>query len=190
MTVIVYRDRVLAADTAAWAGKVIAGYTKRKIQRLKDGTLIGMAGDFTSVQTFTEWAVAGFPEFAVPSVSKMFAAVVISPDGKEVRTFGKRGWCDEEEFDFTVIGAEEFCRGALAAGADARRTIALAIAWHDDAGGEVHWLALDRSDLDGVQEPEDEPEMVPVAPLAMRDLEVDDIEEPPPMTWRQSRGLE
>lgn len=44
MTVIVYRDGIMAADTAGWFGDIAAATAQRKVKRLPDGSLTAAAG--------------------------------------------------------------------------------------------------------------------------------------------------
>lgn len=139
MTIICYRDGVMACDSAFWAGgSTIVGHGQ-KIFRLPQGGLIGCSGDSGMFEWFPEWINRGAPltERETPSDSG-FGAVLVKPDGTIV-WYNARCLPMTIRADFYACGAAEtFATGALAAGATAEEAVRLAIKYTDGAGGEVH----------------------------------------------------
>ena len=169
MTVIVFRDSILAADTAVWAGNIIAGHVPDKIVRLPDGRLVGGAGRVTDIQAFKKWIETGE---GPGQKFEDFTGIVVTPEG-EVTTFNKKLQATPEPFPWVALGMEDFCRGALAAGCSAEETVRLAIEYTDMAGGEVITLVLEP-----VQSVEEAP---PDFGIAAQRVAADD--------WRERRGL-
>ena len=52
MTIIAYRDGVMAADTATWQGGVMIGDRSKKIMRTPEGFLIACAGELSVISEF------------------------------------------------------------------------------------------------------------------------------------------
>ena len=58
MTIITYRNGVMAGDTIVIEGDLRVGCTT-KVRKMTDGTLAGMAGSFNAVEAFFAWVEAG-----------------------------------------------------------------------------------------------------------------------------------
>lgn len=139
MTVIVFRDGVMAADSAVWQGDIIAGY-RRKIRRLPDGSLFASCGRQSHGDACFQWLSehAGDPDKRPPAdEEKMFGALIITTSGvmkieHDMRVFAAI------PAPYYVEGAHlEFLHGALTMGATAEEAVRLAIQFGDSAAGEV-----------------------------------------------------
>jgi ATP-dependent HslUV protease subunit HslV len=152
MTIIAWRDGVIAADTGHWQGPIDVGPVQ-KLKRLADGTIYGCAGDCSDIREFEEWADMGFPTVEKPPKFEDFAAVLMKPDGTVWQTDGLRPpYAMPGEFGAVGI-AERFALGCLAMGASPEQAVAKAIQYCAYCSGEVVVVSLDD---DGVAEP-DEP---------------------------------
>lgn len=138
MTIIVYRDGVMAADSAAWHGSVRVSYEKRKIYRLKDGSLFGCAGASATIQTVRAWADLGFSQEGKPKDEKEedFEGLLITPEGVAKGVSHDMIVHHLAPAAFHCVGQPDFVYGALAMGATAEEAVRLAIRWCDYAGGE------------------------------------------------------
>lgn len=125
MTTIVFRDGVLAADTAVFDRGCYCGQAE-KIHRAPNGSLFGAAGALGDLVRFKDWMMAGEPEDKRPEFRDDDSeAIVIRPDGT-VHWFGTRDYA-EIVGDFHAIGSGfRVAMGAFAAGATAEQAIEIA----------------------------------------------------------------
>lgn len=148
MTVVVYRDGIMAADTGAWRGKVLATVEQKKIIRLSDGSLLGTCGDDCEVQVFRRWAEDGFTADKPFERAKddQFSAVLVSPGGS-ITIWHEDLWSYVAYTEpYAFIGAHnEFLAGALAAGLTATSAVRLAIEHCAWARGEVFSMELEET---------------------------------------------
>jgi hypothetical protein len=145
MTIIVYRDGTMAADTGIWTESVAAGHT-HKIRRMDDGGLVGCSGAPGFCEWFCRWLTShpsADPMLCAkadhPTINDQgFGAVWVKPDGA-VWKFNM------DLLPFEVIGpwvmtggsAIDVATGALAAGATAEEAVRIAIRYSDGAAGDV-----------------------------------------------------
>jgi hypothetical protein len=166
MTVVVYRDGVMAADTADWIGNIAYTFDIEKVVRLPDGSLMGASGDSGDIQAFHKWATNGFPE-QQGKAEDVFSAMIVRPDGT-IWSYDKT-WRPERVFgDWYGCGAHvEFINGLMVAGIDAIGAVELAIKHCAFAAGRIYFLMLQPQDAEGVeetdQEPSDEPSVIPLS---------------------------
>lgn len=137
MTAIVYRDGVLAADTAMWIGNQIIGHM-HKIRRLRDGSLVAVSGEGAIIEWFAEWYEGGADRATLPGYpDESWGALVISTNGS-VAHIDYKGMPCRVNAPFHVLGAARgFLLGALHDGASAEKAVRLAIEHTDTAAGEV-----------------------------------------------------
>lgn len=139
MTIIVYRDGIMAADTASFANGIEQTYVK-KIIRTEDGGLFAACGTSVDCYRVGQWAQRGFPEDKPSLVSAEdgdFGALFVNKQGDifKIQTnlipfpvFGP----------FHADGAHlEMAVGAMAAGATAAEAAAICIRLGQYCGGEV-----------------------------------------------------
>lgn len=141
MTVIVYRDGMMAGDTAEWAGGCIVSHT-HKVQRTKDGWIFGCSGIAAEISSFERWMHEG-RNAPCPKL-KEIDALALAPNGKIYKFEGSDA-VDYSNVKFYVIGACcDFARGALHAGLSAAETVKLCIDNQAYAGGKVDVLRLSK----------------------------------------------
>ena len=139
MTIIAYRNGVMAADSSAWIGRSVHRWS-RKLLRSEDGCLFGVTGQCAEGQAYLSW-IAGFQQGREPMPSVIdgdtsFDVLRVQPDGK-IAVLTQFGW---EAFaaPYYVIGAAQAVAwGALFAGADAETAVRAAIEHSDAASGDV-----------------------------------------------------
>lgn len=82
MSVIVYRDGVMAADTRAYSGDATPIGHKMKIFRLTDGSLVGIATNKPGLgEALVNWFNAGCTHEALPDGELVFSALLVRPTG-------------------------------------------------------------------------------------------------------------
>lgn len=117
MTTIVYKDRVLAADTRAYSGdKVPIGTKRTKIRRLKDGSLIGASSSRVGqTDKFMNWVEATGADPAMHSdVDMPLQALLIKPDGAVYYWNDLDHFSGPIEADYFAIGSgNQYALGAL-----------------------------------------------------------------------------
>lgn len=141
MTVIAYRDGVMAADTGGWRGDALIPWF-RKVARGPDGTLYGGSGSAARVCAFLTWVDDGcLGEMPLPRAEgegcSDFVVLIARLDGV-VEILSHEGREIFAEAPYAAIGScAEVCLGAMFAGADARTAICAALMHGNGVGGTV-----------------------------------------------------
>lgn len=144
MTTIVWDGTALAADRLVTSSCGAMALTK--IRRTSDGRLIGGAGDTVFVSRWLDWLAApaaargGMPAFQSDK-DDYVAGIEILADGA-VRLHERHGWFAIESRVTTIGSGAAFARGAMAAGATARRAVEIAAEFDGGTGGGVDVLTL------------------------------------------------
>lgn len=153
MSMIVYKDGVLAADTQSSVNDMIVSVTARKIHRLPDGSLLGYTGRVDRGQTFLRWAERGFePSETPPAVDNEadFAGIVIGINGSIAIYHNDMSVLDGADIGWCALGVGfEFAFALHTLGWTAEQIIAHAIIHCEGVGGTVYSLRLDG--WDGVE---------------------------------------
>lgn len=144
MTVIVFRDGVMAADSV-----VSVGSTKlwpcRKVVKAPDGSLHGASGYTPACDAYLMAAEAGetLPDpQPVGDQDSNFVALVARPNG-ELRYRDRFGSMICDAFPYAAIGsARAVAHGALHAGATAEQAVAACIAHDTEIGGPIQAVRL------------------------------------------------
>jgi hypothetical protein len=145
MTIIVFRDGVLAADRMTCQEDYYTGDVT-KIFNIGP-FLIGGCGYVHDIQQFKAWVEAGRPEDAKPKMGDNFGGMVCSKSGEGylVERYG-----DEligftlDKFDYVVDGSGmSIALGALACGATAGDAVLAAIKHDPFCGGGVDSIGFD-----------------------------------------------
>ncbi len=138
MTVIAYRDGVLAADTQATLGHSQRGASVCKVR--KRGTVLAAAaGDSRGAIRFLDWFVGGLQPDATPSMGEpdKDAQGYIFPPGGPILTFSRTGWSKyHAEYDAFGCGCD-YALGAMAHGANAIEAVQAALKHECMAGGPI-----------------------------------------------------
>ena len=126
MTIICYRDGILAADSAIWQGDVIVGH-REKIRRLQDGRLFAAAGASPLIQAVGDWLEGSAPAPRIPEAEEWdILGIILGEAGpmlidRTLNAYPMPG-------NFVAIGrGESFAMGALACGAGAEEAVKLCI---------------------------------------------------------------
>lgn len=138
MTIIAYRDGVMAADTAVWRGDYVSGFS-RKICRLPDGGLAAASGAMSVAEWFlSKMETTG--DLSSPPVdpdNSGFGFLICRLDGtvfhgdlNMISLLVKAQW-------HTLGRSSGFTAGCLAAGASAEDAVRLTLEWTDAGRGDV-----------------------------------------------------
>ena len=143
ITVIAYRDGVLAADqlVASEQYDLVTGLAA-KIFRSEDGkALYGFSGKLSDGGRFKRWIL---DIDTTPPTFEDFAAILISPDGKVSLASGKHPCFVEVAAPYFAIGSgRELALGAMWKGATAPEAVTCAIELNIACGGPVDVLSLE-----------------------------------------------
>lgn len=140
MTVIAYRDGVLAADTLVTESGRLYGFAQ-KIVRSRAGHIGGAGGPAEAGVKFMAWIEAGCVD-APPEHKDPADGIVIYPDGRTMHWDGGPVLLAAEAPFFALGCGAPIALGAMAAGADARRAVEIAIRYDCYCGGEITVLTL------------------------------------------------
>lgn len=146
MTVICYRNGVMAADTGGFTGNVLTSEIENKIRRHGD-FLAGCAGPVPEVEHFHAWARCMHSTWPLDSwltdvapmdcEPEMFGALVVSRLGCITR-FNHKGRPYDNRQSWGIEGCgDEFMCALMLAGFDAEAAVRLAIKHYAWAGGDV-----------------------------------------------------
>lgn len=146
MTVIAYRDGVMAADSGGFGPRSCHNFT-RKLIRSADGTLYGILGDATEGQAYFAWVQGGcigaapVPRWVDETVGSSYDVLRVRPgrDPELITTWGVQPYSDAP---YIAVGAAApVALGALYVGATAAAAIAAAIGHSVDARGPVRTIS-------------------------------------------------
>lgn len=149
LTIIAYKDGILAADSGVWNANHVTHVPFPKITRGADGSLWAMAGKMSDAWSLRVWVLAGMdhdnpPIFDTDKDNDHPNLFMVKPDGGL--------WMLRAPWRFVFGGAQDqpaaqgcwgendastFCEGAMAAGLSAPDAVALTIRHHTYAHGEV-----------------------------------------------------
>lgn len=135
MTIIAYKDGILASDSQLEANRVITS-TGRKIRKTKDGWLAAGNGQYSCINAFLVWAEDRVAEELISLDFDNFQGLIINPKG--------RMFCYDDEFPYENISpfyaggiGSEIATGAFAMGATAKEAVKAAIDYHTGCGGKI-----------------------------------------------------
>jgi ATP-dependent protease HslVU (ClpYQ) peptidase subunit len=141
MSVIVYRDGIMAADTRGWSGNSTPIGEKMKIRRLEDGCLLGVVTDKPGQgEAMMDWFAAGCNQAKRPVFNgePNMTMLVVRPDGQAMifsNDFHPSGPIVAPYF--AIGSGERYALGAFACGAGALQAVAVAIELDTATGGQV-----------------------------------------------------
>lgn len=151
MTVIAYKDGIMAADTLVTAnGTRVAHALKfRKV----NGWLIGASGYFGAYKPIANWVEMGADVDKPVDWGKFedSAGIVVSPSGEVYHVGTLGGYLIEEHSPLGVAtgSGSEIARTAMYLGLSAREAVQVAIDLETGCGGRVTWGSLSTDDGDG-----------------------------------------
>jgi ATP-dependent HslUV protease subunit HslV len=143
MTTVVYRDGVLASDSAVYAGGTKV-HSMKKVWKIR-GHLVGLAGNVNAINAFKKWFEDGAMLDFYPITKKQsLAALVVTPEGKVFSYEDADPHAIEiEDGEYVAVGSgSDVALGALHAGATAPDAIKAAIAHSSKTDGKIQIIKL------------------------------------------------
>jgi hypothetical protein len=138
MTVVAYRDGMLAADRLVCDPYAVrVGYETKIFKR--NGTFYGFVGPRSEIEIYQHWLFA--PDLkTIPTLNEGISCLCIKPDGIW-RFSGKTPCLTKVEAPFAAIGTgAHIALGAMFMGASAEQAVYAAIALDTGCGGPVDVL--------------------------------------------------
>lgn len=129
MSVVVYKDGVLAADSKAYGGKYqISPGRKAKAWCLKDGSRLGVTSAIVGTsERFKDWLEAGGDPAAWQGDKPDMRAMLIKPNGELfLYEDGLFPSGPIQSAEHAIGSGADVARGAMAMGADAERAVRIA----------------------------------------------------------------
>lgn len=144
MSVVVYRDGVMASDSRAYSGHVAPIGAKKKIHRLADGSLVGITSNHVGLpDRLLQWLKAGARDDDLMPADPQFSMLHVKPDGQVFYYWDSYMPTGPLEAEFFAIGSgEKYALGAMTAGCDAVNAAHVAIEHDIWCGGPVRALRL------------------------------------------------
>ncbi len=137
MTVIAYRDGILATDSGAWYGDAFLGYGD-KIAILPDASLLATSGTWSDGAIAREW-FSGNQLGERPRMEDSFGGLLVRPGGL-VLQLGSKLVPFEIRGPFHADGSgHEIALGAMHMGATAIQAVEAACEWGARCRGPVQW---------------------------------------------------
>ena len=140
MTIIAYKDGVLAADSQLSAGSLICG-TDRKLIRL-EGYMLGGCGNSEDWELFLEWFEKTLknPLTPRPLLNKNADFICIKKN-KSIIYYGSKLIPYNVKSKFHALGSGmDIAYGAMAAGASAKEAVKITCKYHKDCSLPLQWM--------------------------------------------------
>ncbi|QIG69051.1 putative HslV family peptidase protein [Rhizobium phage RHph_N1_10] len=148
MSVVVYHDGVMAADSRAYSGDAHSIGYKRKIHRLKEGpfagSLLGICSNVVGLpEEFKAWLERGASREDHAPDNPSFEAILVKPNG-EAFFYNDAYFCSGplDNTTFTLGSGKKYALGALKMGASITEAIEIAKECDIWCGGPVVTLPL------------------------------------------------
>lgn len=138
MTTLAYRDRELATDSRVTAGDMIISDKRRKVHRMRDGSIVAWAG---SVQQAELLLRAMRKKGAKSPQLSEIQALHLKTDGSLWEYEGE-AWVKQDPGYYATGSGSPYAFAAMDAGASAKEAIRIAIKRDAASGGRVQSLKL------------------------------------------------
>jgi hypothetical protein len=144
MTIIAYRDGVMAGDGMSTRNGCISGLRKVKVCKNRHGDLLGSAGSSDYCHRAAEWFLTT-KDYSDPPTGGEYDGSLLVMNGNLFHVQGAIIPIEAKElYGFEAIGsASEIALGAMAMGASATEAVEVACKFSTDCGGEIHSVRLD-----------------------------------------------
>lgn len=135
MTVIAYRNGIMAADTQMTMGPIKWRCPSKILT--KDKHLIAISGrNCPSDRQLLDWFKPNLKK--LPQLSGYDCSILVVPPRGHLQLWDENGGFEPLVTSFYSIGSgAEFAMGAMSAGASAREAVAIAIKWSPTCGGKI-----------------------------------------------------
>lgn len=138
MTTIAYKDGELAADSRITAGDTIITDGRKKVHRLRDGSIVAWAG---SLQDAMRLLTSMRKGHVAPKLDEI-EALHVHTDGS-VWEYEGHVWVKQQVNEHCAVGSgTPYALAAMDAGASAREAVKIAVKRDINSGGRVQSLSL------------------------------------------------
>lgn len=139
MTVVAYKDGVLASDSLIQAGGMRSG-SATKIIKTRDGFLAGGAGEMGKMVRFLRWADGDKSE---PTEDlEGFEGILVYPDGRVISYDGTGEPLDIKSEFYALGTGSDIAIGVMEMGGTPQQAVKAAIKWSTGCGGKVQVVKL------------------------------------------------
>lgn len=121
-------------------GGLICNLKIKKVRRLPDGRIMGVAGSPFDIDALETWLIEG-GDFPALQDDKRFDLLVLEPDGK-VYSYARQGQRSEDMLPIAIGSGTDLAVGAMEAGASPESAVKIACRRHNGCGGEIITLSL------------------------------------------------
>lgn len=139
MTTLAYRDGELATDSRVTQGDMIVSDTRRKVHRLRDGSLMAWAGSVQQAELLLQ-AMRKTKKVTSPKLTDI-AALHLRADGSLWEYEGE-AWVKQDPGYYATGSGAPYAFAAMDAGASAKDAVRIAIKRDASSGGRVQSLKL------------------------------------------------
>lgn len=152
MSVITYRDGIMAADSRAYSGGHRPIGRKQKIRRLDDGSLVGVGTAAVGLSEWLhEWVQDGCNEtLSLPTghSAAEFTVLKVTPDGRAFLASDALAMAGPIEAPYFAVGSgASYALGAMAYGASATEAAAIAAEMDPLCGAPISYTTHDSEDV-------------------------------------------
>lgn len=141
MTTIAADGKTMAGDGLITEADYVCCRDYKKVRRLSDGRIVGMAGNAYNWDAFAAWLEAN-SECDMPKVEDGCWVLVLMPDGK-VRQYDEHGRWFEESPPCAIGSGQRFAIAAMDLGKTAGDAVRYASTRDIFTGGEVLELSIE-----------------------------------------------
>lgn len=139
MTTIATDGRSMAGDGLCTGNGLVHGMAVRKVARLADGRIVGVAGTPYAIPVFLKWIEKGGDK---PKLPDCFEALVLHPDGSCL-TYNDDCHSFAQEVPAVTGSGGPLALGAMLAGASPARAVEVAAMRDTCTGGTIIALELE-----------------------------------------------
>lgn len=138
MTIIAYKDGIIAADSATFSGQTIINQSTMKIAKSKKGILGGATGSSTFCQSFRDWIMRECK--GKVTFPKDDFGIISRPGATGVEAWDENGVCYYQDAYHAIGAGDDFALGVMWAGGSAIDAVKAAIHHSAFCSGTVNWL--------------------------------------------------
>lgn len=143
MTTIATDGRTIAADGRSCISDRVSGSHVSKLRRLKDGSILGLAGDLQDIDQVAAWLDSG-EEGKKPKVGNYTDALRLMPDGRLLH-YSPALLATPVDVPFAIGSGADFAIGAMDAGMSALRAVEIASQRDPFTGGKITTMEARRA---------------------------------------------
>jgi ATP-dependent protease HslVU (ClpYQ) peptidase subunit len=140
MTTIATDGRAMAADGRSCIADRVSGAHVQKMRRLKDGSVLGLAGNLADLEQMVDWFNGG-EQGRKPKIDSQSDAIRLMPDGRLLH-YTNALLPSPIDPPFAIGSGADFAIGAMDEGAPPKRAVERAIVRDPFSGGKITVLAL------------------------------------------------